>query len=119
MYCPVPSSGMECGYDSNTVAPIEQGQDWSVEKYYNSTECQQICLGKSECRAYRLQDGNFGCEIFNVGLGKGAKNVINPTPAGSQWWDRNCQKHAPVSDTSSVISEKIRKVILNGCLDAV
>ncbi|KAF2742225.1 hypothetical protein M011DRAFT_291215 [Sporormia fimetaria CBS 119925] len=96
MYCPIPSSGMECGWDSNTVAPWDQGQDWSVEKGYNAEECQQICLSKPGCKAYRLQDGKSNCEIFNVGLGKGAKNVVNPTPSGSQWWDRNCQKHAPV-----------------------
>lgn len=103
MYCPSPSPDMECGWDSNTVAPIDQGEDWSIEHYYNNTECQQICLERSACKAYRLQDGVSGCEIFNVGLGKGASNVRNPTPHGSQWWDRNCQTHVPGACKTSAV----------------
>ncbi|KAF2690429.1 hypothetical protein K458DRAFT_103184 [Lentithecium fluviatile CBS 122367] len=100
MFCPIPSSGMECGWDSNTVAPIEQGEDWSIEHYYNPEECQQVCLEHKLCRAYRI-DGNtqngWSCEIFNVGLGRNASNVINPTASGSQWWDRNCLAHIPTA----------------------
>ncbi|KAH7130458.1 hypothetical protein B0J11DRAFT_252449 [Dendryphion nanum] len=98
MYCPIPSAGMECGWDTNTIAPIEQGEDWSIEHYYNPEECQQVCLERDACRAYRI-DGSaqrgWNCEIFNVGLGANGTNLISPTPNGKQWWDRNCQKHIP------------------------
>lgn len=94
--CPSSSSGMECGYDSNTIAPIEQGEDWSIEHAIPPTECQQVCLEHSACKAYRVDGSDqkgWNCEIFNVGLGKNASNVINATPKGTQWWDRNCQQH--------------------------
>ncbi|KAF2265762.1 hypothetical protein CC78DRAFT_567339 [Lojkania enalia] len=98
MYCPIPSQGMVCGVDSNTIAPIDQGEDWSIEHYYNPEECQQVCLDHPLCKAYRV-DGSpqsgWNCEIFNVGLGVNASHVINPTIPGTQWWDRNCQQHIP------------------------
>jgi hypothetical protein len=87
---------MECGWNSNTIAPLDQGEDWSIEHYYNNTECQQVCLEHPNCKAYRLQDGITGCDIFNVALGAGGSNIISATPSGSQWWDRDCQKHIPV-----------------------
>jgi hypothetical protein len=91
---------MECGWDSNTIAPLDQGEDWSIEHYYNNTECQQVCLDHPNCKAYRLQDGITGCDIFNVALGAGGSNIISATPSGSQWWDRDCQKYIPVRLTS-------------------
>lgn len=66
MYCPIPSSGMECGWDTNTIAPIDQGEDYSIEHYYNPEECQQVCLEHPLCRAYRVDgsDANgWSCEI--------------------------------------------------------
>ena len=105
MYCPLPSAGMECGWDTNTVAPIEQGQDWSIERFQKPEECHQVCLQKSACRAYRI-DGSaqdsWQCEIFNVGIGSNGKNLINPTPNGTHWWDRNCPNHLPVSKVSTL-----------------
>ncbi|KAF1969657.1 hypothetical protein BU23DRAFT_652387 [Bimuria novae-zelandiae CBS 107.79] len=89
---------MECGWDTNTIAPIEQGQDWSVadEGISSVEECHQACLERDACRAYRW-DGKSGipCEIFNVGIGPNGANLLNPTPSGSQWWDRACQSHLP------------------------
>lgn len=101
MYCPIPSSGMECGWDTNTVAPIEQGEDWSIEPFHNPEECQQVCLEHPLCKAYRIDDATWRCEIFNVGIGKNASNLRNPTPNGSQWFDRDCQKHIPVNAATS------------------
>lgn len=100
LLCPIPSPSMECGWDSNTIAPIDQQEDFSIEHFQTPEQCQQICLQRSACRAYRI-DGNTTadtavyCEIFNLGLGVNASHVRNPTPGGSQWWDRNCQMHVP------------------------
>ncbi|KAF2649219.1 hypothetical protein K491DRAFT_211776 [Lophiostoma macrostomum CBS 122681] len=102
MYCPIPSAGMECGWDTNTIAPAEQGEDWSIEHGYNPTECQQICLEHSGCKAYRIDGSDasgYHCEIFNVGLGVNGTNLISPTAKGTQWWDRDCQAHIPVRIT--------------------
>lgn len=87
---------MECGWDSNTIAPWDQQEDFSIEHFQTPEQCQQLCLQRSACRAYRV-DGvsNTYCEIFNVGLGVNASHVINPTRSGTQWWDRNCQQHVP------------------------
>lgn len=108
MYCPVPSKGMTCGLDSNIIAPIDQGEDWSIEHYYNPEECQQVCLDHPLCKAYRV-DGSaekgWHCEIFNVGLGVNGSNVISAKP-GTQWWDRNCQEHVPVSFIAVIIHMK-------------
>ncbi|KAF1846658.1 uncharacterized protein K460DRAFT_406852 [Cucurbitaria berberidis CBS 394.84] len=95
-FCPSPSPAMECGWDSNTIAPLDQQEDHSIEHFQTPEECQQLCLERKACKAYRI-DGktNTYCEIFNVGLGKNASNVINPTPNGNQWWDRNCGEHVP------------------------
>ncbi|KAF2735003.1 hypothetical protein EJ04DRAFT_563824 [Polyplosphaeria fusca] len=97
MYCPIPSKGATCGLDSNIIAPIDQGEDWSIEHYYNPEECQQVCLEHPLCKAYRIdgsEEKGWGCEIFNVGLGVNGSNVISAKP-GTQWWDRNCQQHIP------------------------
>ncbi|KAK3203002.1 hypothetical protein GRF29_154g1463753 [Pseudopithomyces chartarum] len=97
-YCPIPSAGMECGWDTNTIAPDRQGQDWSVADDGISTpeECHQACLTRSSCKAYRW-DAKQGlpCEIFNVGIGPGGANLINPTSRGNQWFDRACANHLP------------------------
>ena len=89
---------MECGWDTNTIAPDRQGQDWSVADDGISTpeECHQACLTRSACKAYRW-DAKQGlpCEIFNVAIGPGGANLISPTARGSQWWDRNCAAHLP------------------------
>lgn len=89
---------MECGWDTNTIAPDSQGEDWSISDDGISTpeECHQACLSRPACKAYRW-DSRSGnpCEIFNVGLGRGGANLINPTPSGSEWWDRGCQAHLP------------------------
>ncbi|KAF2020012.1 hypothetical protein BU24DRAFT_131256 [Aaosphaeria arxii CBS 175.79] len=98
MFCPSPSPDMECGWDTNTVAPIEQGEDWSIEHFISPEECHQVCLQRSSCKAYRIDGtgpGSWYCEIFNVGLGKNGANLRNPTPSGSQWWDRSCPTHLP------------------------
>lgn len=89
---------MECGWDTNTIAPDRQGQDWSVADDGISTpeECHQACLTRSSCKAYRW-DAKQGlpCEIFNVGIGPGGANLINPTSRGTQWFDRACANHLP------------------------
>ncbi|KAF2451210.1 hypothetical protein P171DRAFT_696 [Karstenula rhodostoma CBS 690.94] len=100
--CPVPSIGMECGWDSNTISPIEQGLDGSVlnDGIASAEECHQACLQRPACRAYRW-DGKIGnpCAIFNVGIGPNAAHLINPTPGGTQWWDRNCPVDIPAGCT--------------------
>lgn len=100
-YCPIPSPGMTCGISNpNIIAPDAQGEDWSLERgdIHNATECHQACLQHPLCRAYRAaidNDGNFDCEIFNVGLGVNGSNVISASK-GDQWWDRDCQVHLEV-----------------------
>ncbi|KAF1993380.1 hypothetical protein P154DRAFT_582865 [Amniculicola lignicola CBS 123094] len=98
--CPIPSPSMECGLGNpNIIAPADQEEDWSIEHYYNPTECQQVCLEHPLCKAYYItgseQEG-WHCEIFNKGLGPNGSNVISASTGGSkQWWDRNCQEHKP------------------------
>ncbi|ORY18993.1 hypothetical protein BCR34DRAFT_582557 [Clohesyomyces aquaticus] len=97
-YCPIPSAGMECAWSNpNIIAPLDQGEDWSIERgeIPNDTECQQICLQHPACKAYWV-NGPYSCEIFNVGLGVNASNVISASKGGNpQWWDRNCPDHVP------------------------
>ncbi|KAF2473768.1 uncharacterized protein BDR25DRAFT_341045 [Lindgomyces ingoldianus] len=98
--CPIPSPSMECGWSNpNIIAPLDQGEDWSIEHYYNSTECQQVCLEHPACKAYRVENADQGgsnCEIFNVGIGVNGSNVISASKGGvPQWWDRDCPDHAP------------------------
>ncbi|KAL5384607.1 hypothetical protein PMIN02_009191 [Paraphaeosphaeria minitans] len=100
--CPVPSTGMECGWDTNTISPAEQGLDESVlnDGIGSAEECHQACLLRPACKAYRW-DGRIGnpCAIFNVGIGPNAANLINPTPGGTQWYDRNCPVDLPAGCT--------------------
>ena len=96
--CPIPSPAQECGWDTNTIAPDKQQEDWSISDEGISTpeECHQACLSRPACKAYRWDDRSGNpCEIFNVGLGRGGANLINPTKGGSEWWDRGCQAHLP------------------------
>lgn len=68
----------------------------------SAEECQQACLRRPACKAYRW-DASIGnpCAIFNVGIGPNAAHLISPTPSGTQWFDRDCQVHAPAGCTSA------------------
>lgn len=95
---------MECGWDTNTIGPSEQGLDASVfnDGIGSAEECHQACLLRPACKAYRW-DSRIGspCALFNVGIGPGASNLINPTPGGTQWYDRNCPADIPAGCTSA------------------
>ncbi|KAF2176926.1 hypothetical protein K469DRAFT_697626 [Zopfia rhizophila CBS 207.26] len=97
-YCAIPSPKMECGWNSNVSRPIEQEQDWSINPFYNNPqECHQVCLEHPRCRAYRVaRRGNlvWSCDIYNKGLGENASMLVSSS-RGTQWYDRNCDDHAP------------------------
>ncbi|KAG4437320.1 hypothetical protein IFR05_007216 [Cadophora sp. M221] len=109
-YCAIPSPGMACGISNpNIVAPEDQQEDWTIEHLYSPEECQQVCLQREGCKAYRVMRVPpedpiaWNCEIFNLGLGVNGSNVVSASK-GDQWWDRNCGEHLPTECISNKLS---------------
>lgn len=100
MLCPSPSQKAECGWDSNVISDTMQ-EIHGIEINQDPETCQQSCLNLETCKSFRVAplapgDSVWNCELFGVPLGDNASNLVSSSK-GSQWFDRNCADHAPVS----------------------
>lgn len=101
-YCPIPSEGVECGWDSNLLYTSKQGQ--AVITNLDPESCQQECLRRKDspaCKAYRVYElergsGAWECRLFRNPIDQDWKDWRSGDYArGTQWFNRDCLDHAP------------------------